>query len=67
MATLHADVDEGRFVRDYACCECRGEGERADEAVLSIAHPFEFYVAALDCRECGKQLVAFDAFSLELR
>lgn len=64
---LHADIDEGRYVRDYACVECHGVGDHADEAILGIAAPFEFYVAALDCRECGRQLIEFDAFTLEVR
>ncbi len=51
------DLDEGRFMR-IGCVGC----QRDVRATITIAVPFRMYDIALDCDECGEQLVVADMF-----
>lgn len=59
MTEIHTDFDEGRYAA-LCCLECQH-----DRAVYGIAMPARLYIAALDCCECGTELVSFDAFTRE--
>ena len=52
---LIIDLDEGRYL-ELGCLSCKQD----IRATLSIAIPFQMYIAALDCDECGEQLLEFD-------
>lgn len=49
------DLDEGRYA-DLCCMACGVDVG----GVLTIARPFRWYVYALECQECGEQLVEFE-------
>src|SRR5689334_10133950 len=53
------DLDEGRYAA-VSCLACRCE-----RATIGIAAPFRFYVAALDCDDCGEQLCEWDVMTEE--
>jgi hypothetical protein len=59
--TVTIDLDEGRYA-DLACRACWGSS-----AVYDIAdhQPAYAYIATLRCKECGAQLVEFNAFTME--
>lgn len=54
---FHVDLNEGRFVA-LGCLSCREDVT----ARTGITSPFQFYVASLDCPECGEQLCEWDIF-----
>jgi len=53
------DIDEGRYLQDIGCLECR----TVVRATLTFAMPIRPYTVALCCDLCLKELVTFEQFT----